>query len=275
MLADRQPGPIVINISTPPPRRPQPDPAEDRAARDRKLLARYRDPSDPVDRDAVVERFLPLARRLAQRYARPDAPLDDLFQVASLALVKAVDRFDPARETAFASYAVPVIVGEIKRHFRDRTWSVRPPRDVQELALKIQPVVDELGAELRRVPTITEIASHIGCDEEQVLEARIAFDAYSATSLDVPASGDDQADTIGGVIGDDERGYIVAEARATLQRMLRVLSARERTVLHLRFHEDLTQVEISRRIGISQMQVSRIIRDALARLHAQADDVPR
>src|SRR3954471_8731380 len=162
-----------------------------RAEQDRALFARYLDKRDPVDREMLVERFLPLARQLARRYQRPEEPFDDLFQVACLGLVKAIDRFDLEREVAFSSYAVPTILGEIKRYFRDRTWSVRVPRDLQDLALKVERAVTELSLDLHRQPTVEEIGAKVGADEEDVLEALEASGAYKATSLESPRGSED------------------------------------------------------------------------------------
>ncbi|MEA2256011.1 MAG: polymerase sigma-B factor [Solirubrobacteraceae bacterium] len=254
----------------------RPDPSQrpggvNRAEQDRALFARYLDRRDPVDRDMLVERFLPLARQLARRYQRPDEPFDDLFQVACLGLVKAIDRFDLEREVAFSSYAVPTILGEIKRYFRDRTWSVRVPRDLQELALKVDRAVAELALTLHRQPTVEEIGQKVGADEEEVLEALEASGAYKATSLEAPrGSDDDSGDTLGDTLGTEEGGFARAEDRATLERLMRSITPREREVLRLRFEEDLTQAEIGELIGVSQMQVSRIIRQSVARLRAYA-----
>ena len=167
----------------------------------------------------LVERFLPLARQLARRYQRPDEPFDDLFQVACLGLVNAIDRFDLEREVAFSSYAVPTILGEIKRYFRDRTWSVRVPRDLQELALKVDRAVSELDLELQRKPTVEEIGAKVGADaEEAVLEALEASGAYRATSLQTPWGADeDGGETLGDAIGIEERGFALAEDRATIE----------------------------------------------------------
>jgi RNA polymerase sigma-B factor len=242
-----------------------------RAEQDRALFARYLDKRDPVDREMLVERFLPLARQLARRYQRPEEPFDDLFQVACLGLVKAIDRFDLEREVAFSSYAVPTILGEIKRYFRDRTWSVRVPRDLQELALKVDRAVSELSLDLHRQPTVEEIGAKVGADEEDVLEALEASGAYKATSLESPrGSEDDSGDTLGDTLGTEEHGFALAEDRATIEHLMRSITPREREVLHLRFAEDLTQAEIGERIGVSQMQVSRIIRQSVARLRAYA-----
>ena len=240
-----------------------------RVAADRALFVRYLDRRDPVDRDRLVERFLPLARQLARRHERPDVPFDDLFQVACLGLVNAIERFDLERDVAFSSYAVPTISGEIKRYFRDRTWSVRVPRDLKELALKVDRVVSELSLALQRPPTVAEIVAKAGTDEEAVLEALEASSAYRATSLQTPwGADDDSGDTLGDAIGHEERGFAAAEDRATIEHVMRVITPREREVLRLRFAEDLTQAEIGERIGISQMQVSRIIRQSLARLRS-------
>jgi len=242
-----------------------------RAEQDRALFARYLDKRDPVDREMLVERFLPLARQLARRYQRPEEPFDDLFQVACLGLVKAIDRFDLEREVAFSSYAVPTILGEIKRYFRDRTWSVRVPRDLQELALKVDRAVSDLSLDLHRQPTVEEIGAKVGAEEEDVLEALEASGAYKATSLESPRGSEDESgDTLGDTLGTEEHGFALAEDRATIEHLMRSITPREREVLHLRFAEDLTQAEIGERIGVSQMQVSRIIRQSVARLRAYA-----
>jgi RNA polymerase sigma-B factor len=246
-------------------------PANNRAEQDRALFARYLDQRDPVDREMLVERFLPLARQLARRYQRPEEPFDDIFQVACLGLVKAIDRFDLEREVAFSSYAVPTILGEIKRYFRDRTWSVRVPRDLQELALRVDRAVDQLSVDLHRQPTVPEIAAKVGFDEEDVLEALEASGAYRATSLESPRGAEDESgDTLGDTLGTEELGFTLAEDRATIAHLLRSITPREREVLRLRFQEDLTQAEIGERIGVSQMQVSRIIRQSLGRLRSYA-----
>jgi RNA polymerase sigma-B factor len=246
-------------------------PALRRADADRALFERYLERGDPVDRELLVERFLPLARQLARRYERPEEPFDDLFQVACLGLVKAIDRFDLSRDVAFSSYAVPTILGEIKRYFRDRTWSVRVPRDLQELALRVDRKVARLAIDLHRQPTVTETANAMGLDEEQVLDALQASAAYRATSLSLPRANEDEAgETLGDTFGTSEDGFGLAEDRATLDRLLQAVTPRDREVLRLRFVEDLTQSEIGAMIGVSQMQVSRIIRQSIARLRAVA-----
>ena len=246
-----------------------------RAHEDRRLLERYHRGGDPAARSALVERFLPLARQLARRYQRAGEPLDDLIQVASLGLIKAIDRFDPARQTAFSSFAVPTILGELKRHFRDKGWSVRVPRDLQELAVKVDRVADEMTRELGRAPTPDEIGERVGVNAEQVLEAREAAAAYRAVSLDRPRTDDEEdGDNFADTFGVEDPGFDLAESAATVQRLMRVLSEREREVLRLRFEEDLTQSEIGERVGVSQMHVSRLIRQSIARLRVAAEDDP-
>ena len=253
---------------------PRQPPGEDRATRaqeDRRLLVRYHREGDPAAREQLVTRFLPLARQLARRYQRGGEQLDDLIQVASLGLLKAIDRFDPARETAFSSFAVPTILGELKRHFRDKGWSVRVPRDLQELAVKIDRVGDEMSRELGRAPTPAELAERTSTTLEQVLEAREASAAYRAVSLDRPRSEDDEeGDSFADAFGAVDPGFSLAEDAATVERLMRVLSDREREVLRLRFEEDLTQSEIGQRVGVSQMHVSRLIRQSIARLRDEA-----
>ncbi len=236
------------------------------------MLVRYREHGDPAAREQLVERFLPLARQLARRYQRGSEQLDDLVQVASLGLLKAIDRFDPARETAFSSFAVPTILGELKRHFRDKGWAVRVPRDLQELAVKVERVAEEMSRELGRSPTPAEIAERTSATLEQVLEAREASAAYRAVSLDRPRSDDeDEGDSYADAVGADDPGFRLAEASATVDRLMQVLSDREREVLRLRFAEDLTQSEIGARVGVSQMHVSRLIRQSIARLREEAE----
>jgi RNA polymerase sigma-B factor len=214
---------------------------------------------------------LPLARGLARRYQRSGELVDDLFQVACLGLVKAIDRFDLSRDVAFSSYAVPTILGEIRRYLRDRTWSVRVPRGLQELALRVDKKVVELSSDLHRQPTVAEIASAAAATEEQVLEALQASGAHRAMSLQTPRAGEDDAgDTLGDTVAGTEQGFGLAEDRATLAQLLRTVPPREREVLRLRFEENLTQRQIGRRIGVSQMQTSRIIRHSIARLRTAA-----
>jgi RNA polymerase sigma-B factor len=245
--------------------------SDDRAARiraDRRLLTRYQLDRDAAARAALVERFLPLARQLARRYAGGGEPLDDLVQVASVGLLKAIDRFDVDRTTAFSSFAVPTMLGELRRHFRDNGWSVRVPRDLQELVARVERVTDELARTSAHRPTVDEIARHIGVSPERVIEGRAAAGAHRAVSLDPPAHDSDDDGHVGlsMSLGAEDPGYGRAEDAVTVGHLMRGLGDREREVLRLRFAEDLTQSEIGARVGISQMQVSRLIRRALARL---------
>jgi RNA polymerase sigma-B factor len=246
-------------------------PSRSRRARDdARLFERYQRTGDPAARAELTERFLPLARSLARRYERGGESLDDLTQVASLGLLKAIDRFDPQRAVAFSSFAVPTIVGELKRYFRDYGWSVRVPRGLQELALRSQREREEFAAAYGHVPTAAQLAQRLGVDVEQLLEAREAVGALRATSLDRPR--EDADDDVRSVreMGVEDPGFAVAEDATTISQLASVLSERDREVLRLRFEHDLTQSEIGARMGCSQMHVSRILRGAIAHLQAQA-----
>ena len=250
--------------------------AEGRALRtreDRRLLLRYHEHGDPSAREELVERFLPLARQLARRYQRTNEPLDDLMQVASVGLVKAIDRFDPERGTAFSTYAVPTILGELKRYFRDSGWAVHVPRGMQERVMKLDTAAQELHRKLGRSPSPKELATQLELTEEEVLEAMEAASAYDAVSLEAQKGDqDDSRDTFQDTLGTDEERYELVEYGAAIAPTLKALSARERAILHLRFVEDLTQSEIAERIGVSQMHVSRLIRRSLARLRTAATE---
>jgi len=239
---------------------------------DRKLLIRYHTDGDMQAREELVERFLPLARQLARRYQRADEPLDDLIQVASLGLVKAIDRFDPARGVSFSSYAVPTIAGELRRYFRDHTWSLRVPRDVQELAVKMGKVEAGLQLDLGRAPTAAELSDRLDCTVEQLLEARDAAGANRMSSLDQPVSSDDEEGaSLADLLGEADAGLEHVERALTVDAALERLDERERTILRLRFHEELTQAAIGERVGLSQMHVSRLIRQALTTLRDAAE----
>jgi RNA polymerase sigma-B factor len=242
--------------------------------RDRRLLRRLADERDPVDRSTVIERFLPLARHVAARYQRPGEPFEDLYQVACFGLVKAVDRYDAERGVAFSSYAVPTMTGEIKRHFRDRTWSVRVPRDLQDNALRVERALERLTASIGHAPTVDQIGDAVDLDTEAVLEALQARDARRATSLEAPhgRGHDDEPRVLGDTIGHADDGFDQAERRADLRALTRRLTARQRAVVHLRFEHDLTQAQIGSYLGLSQMQVSRDLRRAVDRLRALAAD---
>ena len=243
----------------------------ERTLRDRQLFARYRRRGDLAARDELVARFLPLATRLARRYHRGGEPLDDLVQVASLGLLNAIDRFDPERDTAFSSFAVPTIAGELKRYYRDKGWALRVPRDLQDSAQRVKRTTDRLVHELGRAPTVSEIADALGITLEQVLEAREAATAYRADSLDVPCGDQEDGAQIVDTLAAPEPGYVQTERSATLEAMMSVLSDREREILRLRFKEDLTQSEIGHRLGLSQMHISRLLRQAVSRMRETAE----
>ena len=232
---------------------------------DRILFAR-RDQGDQRARDELIERFLPLARSIARRYDTSREPSDDLVQVASLALIKAVDGYDPEKGYAFSSYAVPTISGELKRHFRDRTWALRPSREVQERVLQVQTAARELTARLDRAPTVPELAAELGFTDEEILEALHARRIRDTLSLQSPAGTRDDDAVLGDTLGVAEDGFAQAEARIELAGLLRGVAPRTELVLRLRYERDLTQAEIGALLGVSQMQVSRIISGAITQL---------
>ena len=236
------------------------------------LIRRYKETGDPHARELAVADLMPLVYSLCRRYERGAVEWDDLVQVGALGLVKAIERFDPSRGIAISSFAVPTILGEIKRYFRDRTWSVRPPRDLQERALTVSKTVAKLTAAHGRSPVPAVVAEHLGLSEEDVVEALVASQGYDSKSLDAPAGGseDDRDATLGDRLGGRDDELARAEARATIDSLLGVLTPRDREVLRLRFEEDLTQEQIAKRVGVSQMQVSRIIRASVDRLRAAA-----
>jgi RNA polymerase sigma-B factor len=240
------------------------------------LFRQWQVQGDRGARDELVRRHLSLARKLAGRYARAHEPFDDLFQVACLGLVKAIDRFDTERGVAFSSFAVPTIVGELKRHFRDKGWSLHVPRGTLELALKVQNATVELGSKTGRSPTVDEIADRVGVGTEQVLEALEALAARHATSLDVPIDGDaaDECATRHETIGAEDEQYAVVEASTSLADAVRRLPSIDRRVFMLRFEHELSQSEIAERVGISQMQVSRILRRVTDELRKRIDVEP-
>jgi RNA polymerase sigma-B factor len=235
-------------------------------------LRRYAAERRPEDREWLVERYLPLARHVAARYSGGSEPIEDLQQVASLGLVKAIDRFDPARRVSFSSYAVPTIAGELRRHFRDHTWALRVPRDVQELAVKMGRVEAALQLDLGRAPTAVELADRLDCSVEELLEARDAAGANRMSSLDQPVSSDEEEGaSLADLLGEADEGLAHVERALTVDAALQRLDERERTILRLRFQEELTQAAIGERVGLSQMHVSRLIRQALATLRDAAE----
>jgi RNA polymerase sigma-B factor len=237
---------------------------------DRDLLRRYHEDGDLEARERLIEQYLPLVRSLARRYSYRGEQLEDLVQVGCIGLIKAIDRFDVDRGVELTTYATPNIIGEIKRHFRDKGWSVRVPRGLQELNVRLSHVVEELTVQLERSPTIAELAKAAGVEEEDVLEALESGQAYATLSLSAPGSGDENSDLDPlESLGELEHEYEVSEDRAVLAPGIRALDDRERRILHLRFFEGLTQSQIAQQVGISQMHVSRLIRRSLEKIRAE------
>ena len=231
-------------------------------------MRRHRE-GDERAREELIERYMPLARSLALRYRRASEPLDDLVQVASVGLVKAVDRWDAERGLAFSSYAVPTILGELRRYFRDSTWDVRPARDLQELCLAVEEAREHLWGRLGRSPTVADLAERLDRSEEEVVEALQATEGRSVRSLDAPVHDEEEdSASAGDLIGHEDAGYERVEAGVTLERLTGILDDRAKEILRLRFQEDLLQSEIAERVGCSQMHVSRIIRSSLEKLYA-------
>jgi RNA polymerase sigma-B factor len=237
-----------------------------------RLFERWQQHGDVVAREELVRRFMPLARSLARRYGRSSEPFEDLVQVASLGLLKAIDRYDGERGHPFQSYAVPTILGEMRRYFRDSGWAVHVPRGAQERALKVRDARERISNESGRAPTVNELAEYLEIDLEDVIDALQAIRAYETVSLDAPrGGGEDDVVPYGDTLGRDDERYELVELDATVSAALAHLPARDRRVLQLRFVEDLTQTEIAERVGISQMQVSRLLRRSLEQLRALTD----
>ena len=235
---------------------------------DHELLRRYHEEGDLAAREELVERHLPLVRSLARRYAGRGESLEDIEQVGAIGLMKAIDRYELERGVALTTYATPNVVGEIKRHFRDKGWTIRIPRGLQELNAQMARTIERLTGNLGRSPTITEIATELMTTPEQVLEALEAGSAYSPMSLSAGSAADGTLDPLE-TLGAEDEGYERSEERASLEPALLELSERDRTILHKRFQEGLTQTQIAEQVGISQMHVSRLIRRSLARMREQ------
>jgi RNA polymerase sigma-B factor len=245
------------------------------AADDKFLLRRYHEDGDLAAREELIERYMSLVRSLARRYAYRGEQLDDLVQIGAIGLIKAIDRFDLERGVELTTYATPNIIGEIKRHFRDKGWSVRVPRGLQELNVKVSKLIEQLTVQLGRSPTIPELAKAAGVEEEQVLEALESGRAYSSVSLSGGGGNDEdgELDPLES-LGTIEHEYEVAEDRAVLAPGFQVLDERERKILHLRFFSGLTQSQIAAEIGISQMHVSRLIRRSLEKIREEIAEEP-
>ncbi|HUH81053.1 MAG TPA: SigB/SigF/SigG family RNA polymerase sigma factor [Solirubrobacteraceae bacterium] len=221
---------------------------------------------DRVARDTLVMRFMPLARRLAMRYARSSVALEDLIQVANVALLKAVDRFDPTRGVTFEAFAIPTILGELRRFFRDTSWAVHVPRADQERSRKIREAIAQLSHVNGRSPSVQQLSEYLELSEEDVLEGLQVLEAYSETSLDAPANDDPEAATIALTLGREDVGYELVEDGIVVERAVAALKPREQRMIELRFVHELSQAEIGERLGLSQMQVSRLLRASLTKL---------
>jgi len=230
---------------------------------DRELLRRLHEEGDIGARERLVQRHLPLVRALARRYAGRGEPLEDIEQVGAIGLLKAIDRFDPGRDVALATYATPNVVGEIKRHFRDKGWAIRVPRALQELNARMSLTIDRLTSRRGRSPSITEIADELKTTPEQVLEALEVGSAYSTLSLSIGSTNEDDADPLES-IGEEDAHFEQSDDRAALEPVLARLPEREREILSLRFEEGLPQTQIAEQVGLSQMHVSRLIRKSLS-----------
>jgi RNA polymerase sigma-B factor len=244
--------------------------AEERLAGEWELWRRFARDRDPATREELVRRYMPFAKRLALRYRGASESFDDLLQVANLGLINAIDRFEPDRGIPFTAFASPTILGELKRHFRDRVWTVRVPRGLHDRMAEVDKAITELTKELQRSPSVPEIAERLELDQTDVLEVLEANHNRRPLSLDRPAGSED-ADEAAPVewVGTEDEGYELVEGRIALDTALPYLDERERLVLRLRFVDDLTQSQIADRIGHSQMHVSRILRRALARIREQ------
>jgi RNA polymerase sigma-B factor len=234
---------------------------------DKILLRRYHEDGDLQAREQLIEQYMSLVRSLARRYSYRGEQLEDLVQIGAIGLIKAIDRFDLDRGVELTTYATPNIIGEIKRHFRDKGWSVRVPRGLQELNVQLSRLVEQLTVQLSRSPTIPELAKAAGVEEEEVLEALESGRAYTSLSLSVGGGGgdDDDLDPLES-LGTEEHQYEVSEDRAILAPGFKALDERERKILQLRFFEGLTQSQIAQQVGISQMHVSRLIRRSLEKI---------
>jgi RNA polymerase sigma-B factor len=234
---------------------------------ERDLLVLVRDHKDREAREELVTRYLPLVRGLARKFASRGQPVEDLIQVGCIGLIKAVDRFDLDRGVELSTYATPTILGEIKRYFRDKGWAVKVPRSLQDLNVRLNRTTESLTVELRRSPTITELAAATGASEEEVVEALESGRAYSSVSIFSGGAADEEESAgLLDCLGSEEQGYEVFERRRVLAPAMGQLDPRERLILHLRFFEGMTQTEVAARIGISQMHVSRLIRKSIENL---------
>ena len=231
------------------------------------------DPRRMAARDELVTMHLPLAGFLARRFRDRGESLDDLTQVATIGLLKAVDRFDPERGVEFSTFATPTMVGEIKRHFRDKGWAIRVPRRLQELRISIGRATAELSQSTGRSPTVAELAEHLGVSQEQILEGLESAQAYATLSLDASSNdGTEDGSSLADTLGDDDPGLGEVDTRETLHPLVATLAPREQRIIHMRFYENMTQAQIAERVGVSQMHVSRLLAKSLAQLRTGLDE---
>jgi RNA polymerase sigma-B factor len=260
---------VIASVASKPRTRALPRASDDPS----ELFARWQQHRDAAASEALVQRFMPLARSLARRYDRSSEPYEDLMQVASLGLLKALDRFDPDRGPCFASFAIPTILGEMRRYFRDSGWSLHIPRGDKERALKVRDAQETFANEHGHAPTVSQLSQYLELDPETVIAALLAIQAYESLSLDAPRPGGEaDAITYGDTVGDEDSRYELIELDATIVGVLDRLPAREREILRMRFVEELTQTQIASRVGVSQMQVSRLLRRSLDQLRSLTQD---
>ncbi|HYN55669.1 MAG TPA: RNA polymerase sigma factor SigF [Motilibacterales bacterium] len=286
-LPEQVPEPVPVPEPLP---EPEPQPADVTAeprwstrdrTRERELIALIAelpedDPAHSAARDELVTMHLPLAAFLARRFRDRGESLDDLTQVATIGLIKAVDRFDPGREVEFSTFATPTIVGEIKRHFRDKGWAIRVPRRLQELRISIGRATAELSQATGRSPTVADLAVHLGVTDEEILEGLESAQAYATLSLDASsADGTDEGASLVDTLGEDDPGLGEVDTRETLHPLVATLPAREQRIIHMRFYENMTQAQIAEQIGVSQMHISRLLAKSLAQLRTGLAEPPR
>ena len=240
-------------------------------ARTRELFSLYKDKGDEAARDELIMSHLNLVRFLASKFKNRGEPLDDLIQVGTIGLIKAIDRFDPSRGLEFTTYATPTILGEIKRHFRDKGWSIRVPRRLQELSARVNQATDELTKELQRSPSTEEVAAKLGVSVDEVLEAMESSGAYSSVPLEAGSSDEEDAPAIIDHYASFDENLAASDDRMVIEDTIRDFSPREREVIRMRFVEGLTQVEIAKRLGVSQVQVSRLLRRTLKKVQDKID----
>jgi len=261
---------VIASVATAKPKSRALPPTNDDSA---ELFARWQEERDDAAREQLLQRFMPLARSLARRYDRSSEPYEDLVQVASLGLLKALDRFDASRGPSFASFAIPNILGEVRRYFRDSGWSLHVPRGDKERALKVRDAQEAFANEHGHAPTANQLAQYLELEVEQVIDALLAIQAYESLSLDAPRPGaEEEAITYGDSVGKEDERYELIELDATVVAVLDQIPPREREILRMRFVEGLTQTQIAARVGVSQMQVSRLLRGSLDQLRALTQD---